>query len=449
VDRWESRRARRVGGAGGVVRVRSRRRPDLDGLERLEGRELLAYSPLGTSLPDLTVNGYTAPVAAWGQPLTVTVDVHNVGTSTYVEPLSLQPGSVSSADAGPSIVAVYVASNPHSLRGAVPIAGIGVPAVPQNGIVQITQTIVLPARPGGFRPTGPVYLVFVANANDSVLEVNPTNDASAPVPVALGPAVADPVAVAFDVPDSLQPGDTIRPIVAVANAGTANTGPVVVDVVASTQPFVNAGSTVVASYTVPNIPPASVIRPVVPAFGDVGTAVQSNVVTIVGAPVTLPAAPPVYYIGVVINPQNPVVTPPRHGHHHGRVKAENPFMLVHQVGPPVSGEPPAGVVQVATAPPLFPNPITTVPIGSTPQGIFPPLFPVIPANASGATGNNPIPLFQIIGPPGGFGGLGADTPVEITGGGSFAFTSGTFDVTTTTTTTGGGSTTTGGGGKGG
>ena len=32
----------------------------------LETRELLAYTPLGYSLPDLTVSGYTRTVAAWG-----------------------------------------------------------------------------------------------------------------------------------------------------------------------------------------------------------------------------------------------------------------------------------------------------------------------------------------------------------------------------------------------
>ena len=46
---------------------RSRRTPaGSPTLEQLETRELLAYTPLGFSLPDLTVSGYASTVAAWG-----------------------------------------------------------------------------------------------------------------------------------------------------------------------------------------------------------------------------------------------------------------------------------------------------------------------------------------------------------------------------------------------
>src|SRR5438128_12683229 len=60
---WESRRTRRSG--------RDRRRPDLAALECLEGRELLAHTALGFSLPDLAISGFAAPVASWGGPLAV------------------------------------------------------------------------------------------------------------------------------------------------------------------------------------------------------------------------------------------------------------------------------------------------------------------------------------------------------------------------------------------
>src|SRR5438105_4542509 len=79
--RW-ARRAERV-----------RRRPDRIAPERLEGRELLSYSPLGFSLPDLTVTGRAAPIAAYGGPLAVEVDVRNLGASSLIEPLNLEPGA--------------------------------------------------------------------------------------------------------------------------------------------------------------------------------------------------------------------------------------------------------------------------------------------------------------------------------------------------------------------
>src|SRR5438128_5609378 len=59
---WESRRTRRSG--------RDRRRPDLAALESLEGRELLAFSPLGFSLPELSIRGFAAPAASWGGQVT-------------------------------------------------------------------------------------------------------------------------------------------------------------------------------------------------------------------------------------------------------------------------------------------------------------------------------------------------------------------------------------------
>ena len=80
----ESRRTRRNGN--------DRRRPCLAIVETLERRELLAYSGLGFSLPDLTVTGFASPVASYGGPVTVTVNVRNIGASSTLEPLALSPG---------------------------------------------------------------------------------------------------------------------------------------------------------------------------------------------------------------------------------------------------------------------------------------------------------------------------------------------------------------------
>src|SRR5271165_3546891 len=55
---WETLRARDD--------RRARRRTDLASLEQLEGRQLLSYSSLGYSLPDLQVRGLAGSVAKWG-----------------------------------------------------------------------------------------------------------------------------------------------------------------------------------------------------------------------------------------------------------------------------------------------------------------------------------------------------------------------------------------------
>src|SRR4051812_42689851 len=104
--------ARRTGGG-----VRRRRGADLAPLETLEGRDLLAYTPLGVSLPDLAASGFAAPVAAWNGPLAVTVDVRNLGASSLTEPLGLEPGTTSTADAPPSDVGVFISSRPFFRPG--------------------------------------------------------------------------------------------------------------------------------------------------------------------------------------------------------------------------------------------------------------------------------------------------------------------------------------------
>jgi hypothetical protein len=441
VDRWETRRTSRSG--------RDRRRPGLSAVESLEGRQLLAANVLGTTLPDLTVTGFSAPVAAWGRPLTVTVDVHNVSASSTVEPLSLLPGSVSSADAGPSQVAVYAVRNAHSFKGAVPLGLINVPAVGQNSVVQVTQTLALPNRPPGFKAVGPIDLVFVANATATVLEANPINNVSPPVPVTLEPPLSEPVAVVFNVPPVMQPGDTVVPTISVANLGPADTGPLTVAIVSSTRPDVNAGSRIVATYTIPNVPSASQARATLPAFGDTNPGPQSNVVTFTGAPVTLPAGPPVYYIGVVVDPLNQTPRMPKRVHGH----VANSFELFRRVGPPIANLPPAGVVApTPTSLPPFPIPIFNQPIGGTPAGEFPPPFPVVPSNAGGATSGNPLPTPTNVGPPGGFGGLGTDPNTTVVGNGGVIDVSlefGDFGNFGTSTNSGSGGTgNTGGGGTG-
>ena len=114
---------------------RARRRNNLTDFEVLEGRQLLSYSSLGYSLPDLSITGQAGPVAAWGGSLTVKVILKNTGASTIGEPLSLTPTTQvftgpdgravppyyvpSSADAGTVPIAAFLTPSPHSMAGAI------------------------------------------------------------------------------------------------------------------------------------------------------------------------------------------------------------------------------------------------------------------------------------------------------------------------------------------
>ena len=95
----------------------------------------------------------------------------------------------------------------------------------------------------------------MANQTQSVLESNFSNNVSAPIPVRfISPALPELQATALDLPDSLQPGDTVVPTFQITNLGTANTdtqGPVQVALVASATPDFNLGSSIVGLYTLP------------------------------------------------------------------------------------------------------------------------------------------------------------------------------------------------------
>jgi hypothetical protein len=335
---------------------RNRRRTDLAALERLEPRELLAFTTLGFSLPQLTVTGSAGPRAAWGGTLDVNVYLQNIGASTTTEPMAQAPGDTSQADAGDSTIAVVLTRNAKSLKGAVTLGIIDAPPVPQNNFEQLTQSFTLPSRPAGFKGAGGKFFVrFIANANGAILQANPGNgNISTAVPVSVvGRALPELQATALYVPDVMQPGDTISPTIQVENLGTADTdlqGPVQVALVASVTPSFTLGSSIVALYTIDNIPAVSEV----PTRGNYKTLTQnnvnppSNVVTFTGAPVTLPTSPSTYFLGVVVDPSGTLsqLSVP-----------SNVFSLIHTVGPGNSGSglPPAGVVNPEGNPGVFPN----------------------------------------------------------------------------------------------
>jgi hypothetical protein len=334
---------------------RNRRRTGLAALERLEPRELLAFTTLGFSLPQLVVSGEAGPRASWGGSLDVSVFLQNIGSSTTTEPTAQAPGDTSQADAGDSTIEVVLTRSAKSFKGAVVLGTIDAPPVPQNNFEQLTDMFTLPSRPSGFPNTGKFYVRFIANSNGAILQANPGHgNISKAVPVTLAArALPELRATALYVPDVMQPGDTISPTITVENLGTADTdlqAPVQVALVASVTPTFTLGSSIVALYTIGNIPAVSQT----PTAGDYKTFAQNsvnaapNTITFTGAPVTLPTTPGTYYLGVVVDPNGKI---------NQLSLPSNVFSLIHTVGPgnTGSGLPPAGVVNPAGNTGVFPT----------------------------------------------------------------------------------------------
>jgi hypothetical protein len=336
---------------------RARRRPGPATLERLEGRELLAYTPLGFSLPDLTITGFAAPVAAYGGDVTVTLDVSNLGASSIIEPLNMTPRAPSRADAGPTEVAVFLSSSTRPNR-RIRIDTIDVPTVLQNSTVRITDSVTLPARPPRFPDSGgTVLLTFEINPSRQVQELDYTNNRTrAGVPVQIAPALPDLEAVALSVPPVLQAGDAIKPDFRIANFGTVDSsqqGPVTVFLVASQDTSFGPGDAILATYTIDNIAPLSAAPTKRTVLGDVNLDPPPNVSTILSPVVSLPTMPIPYFLGLAVDPNNTILELSELGRGPSAALSQ-----VQIVGLPPSGLPPAGtVVDPTPVPPnLFPIP---------------------------------------------------------------------------------------------
>jgi hypothetical protein len=375
---WETLRARDD--------RRARRRTARPALEDLEGRQLLSYTSLGYSLPDLRVTGQGGPVAAWGAAYQVTVTLQNTGASTIIEPLAMVPPSQlatapdgsevppyaipSSADAASVPIEIFINRNPRTVKGAVQIGTVTAPALSQNNAEQFAASLTLPSRPAGFPNTGIFYIHLVANANQAVLQTSYAHNVSPAIPVRfISQTLPQLTVTALDVPPVMQPGDTITPTFQVANLGTASTaaqGPVEVALVASTTPDFNLGSSIVALYTLPQAIPGSSTVPVRAsarhhrrrlsganaAFNNVTPG--ANVERFTGSAVTLPVSPSTYFLGIVVDPNNKLTQ---------LSLPANRLEQIRPVGPPVPGLPPAGVVSSPLVLP-FPNPPDGVAIGN-------------------------------------------------------------------------------------
>lgn len=335
------------------IRVRRSRREDRRSrpvaveVQALETRQLLAWSPLGFSLPDLTISGYGPPVAAYGEEIAVTIRVQNQGASSIYEPLALEPGSLSTADALPTKAAVFLSPSPRFGAGAIKIGEIDVPAIRQNSWVELTETVEMPARlpflPGS---GGTVYLYFRADADRTSLDYDRTNNTTLRgVPVQIQAPLPELVAIGIDVPTVMQPGDAIAPTIQIANYGTTNPDEQVeafqVALVASTDPFFGPGDQVLATYEVSSLPPLSVVPMQRAVLGNVNVEQPVNILSIHATePVILPQFPGEYYIGVIVDPANQVREISEVA---GAASSE--LNTLRRVGPPVAGLPPAGVVE--------------------------------------------------------------------------------------------------------
>jgi hypothetical protein len=341
---------------------RDRRRPS-PAPEPLEGRQLLAYSALGASLPDLIVSGQAPPVAAYGGPLTVTVDVTNTGQASLVEPLALTPGAGSHADSAPTAVGVYLSRNPNRLTpGAFKLGEIATPAIRQGGTVTLTQTFVMPDQKPRNLPGdgGQLYVYFRADEHVQSIEMDRTNNVSrAPEPVEVAAALPELVAEALQVPAVMQPGDWIDPAIRIANLGTVPIGPqgpLIVQLVASTDLNYGPTDAILATFVIPDLAPLSTV-PVSASYqtaiGEQRTIDEVNNELVINGPnVQLPPGPAKYYLGVVVDPLNSI----RELSEVGR-GAQPGLELARDVGPPIPGLPPATPVgDPASALNIFPIP---------------------------------------------------------------------------------------------
>lgn len=333
-------------------------------VEALEPRELMAYSALGFSLPDLTVHGFAAPVAAYKGQLAVTVDVSNIGASSLIEPLALQQGSPSSADAGQSTVTVYISPTKHFSSRSVPIGTIPISGVAQNSVVQATALFNLPSRIRGFPPVGGTFYVnFRVNEDRAVVEENHRNNVQRiGVPVQTAVYLPDLYAIALNTPPVMQPGDFIAPVIKIANYGTADPGiqgSFNVDIVASTDQTFGPGDKVLTQFTVNSLSPLSFVPSENTVLGDVNVNDPINVLTLQSPNVQLPTGSTSYFIGVIVDPDDKI----REIHEVGR-GTNSTLSPIRPVGPPIAGLPPAGVVSdPAPASNVFPfapfGPIST------------------------------------------------------------------------------------------
>ena len=356
---------------------RARCRTQLAALERLESRTAVGQ-PAGLLASDLTISGSVGTPTAWGGSLGVIATVVNQGTSTITNPIAQAAGSLTTADAPASTVAVVI--TPHRASSTASPSARSRPRrsartassrLPRHSRCRLARRV--------SAAQGHTFFVhLIVNSTSSVLESDRSNNFSKPLSVKIvSQALPELRATGLSVQSPLEPGDTIEPTITVANLGTAATsGPVDVALVASTTPSFRSAATIVALYEITaSIPAASQVPPsgVIQAFSQTAT-ILNNSYTFTGPAVTLPTSPAMYYLGVVVNP-------------YGKIQQlstpANALSQIDQVGPDTSGLPPAGVISTGN-PNAFPLPAS---------GVFIGINPTATTTTSGTSSTKPSTLF--------------------------------------------------------
>jgi hypothetical protein len=325
VPPMDSRKQRRSGRARGGSAIAP--------LEALERREVLSFSALGYSLPDLVVTAYSAPVTAWGGSLSISANVTNLGTSTIPEPFHQAAGAQSTADSPATFVNVYASTEPKGRGAKVLLGSLSVPEVQQNDTVNVTGTLTLPAEPAAFGPHSHIFLTYVVNPANPILENVYNNDAFFSKQVVdIEPALPNIQVVGFETPTPLVPGDTFTPAIQLANLGTADVsaqGPITVELVASQNQTFGPGDITLGTYTVDSIPPLSTAPSTNPSVGDLNLIPGNNIVTLDSMTITLPSMPNNYFLGVKVDPFSAIKESGKH--------PTTAFDASVKVGPPIPG----------------------------------------------------------------------------------------------------------------
>lgn len=352
-------------------------------LESLETRQLMAYSAFGYSLPQLAVTGYTAPVASLGGYLAVDINVENRGASSLVEPVSLAPGSLSSADVVNTTVQIYGSATPNGGSGRLLLGTITIPEVRQNSDYETVVPVSLPASNAALASLKRFYITLVVNNNHSVIETNYADNVyRIPRAVTLvNEPAPDLQVVGFDIPQPLQPGDVISPTIRIANLGyadPASQGPVTVALVASLDKNFSAGDVIVGSYTINSLPGLNAIPTQTTIAGAQNLFETPNENTTTLPAIKLPVTPGFYYLGIKIDPLHQI------NQTYGPTAALSDPV---PVGPADRFLPASTVLTTGTTAAVFPNlPVTAVNlagVGQTP--ILSAITPTVVTTVSAAS----------------------------------------------------------------
>lgn len=290
---------------------RTRRfRPEGLGPELLENREVMAYSAMGFSLPDLAVGNNASPVASWGQPFAVQIQAYNRGASSLPE-LPQYPLPPSMADAVTE-VDVYLARG----RNRVQIDTIDLGRIRQNSLSNGVVNIDLPdTPPDGFPAAGGQFrMVFVPRVSNQIrLPMASPNGGSWSMPINVLPSLPQLQFVSDNSPGVIVPGQVFTPQVVIANVGGANIatqGPLTVALVASADPYFSPDDIVLDQFTFESLPGLNQ-RPIAGGMRGLHGSRQGNLplaaneASAFGAKITFPLNGP-YYIGYVIDPDRTI-----------------------------------------------------------------------------------------------------------------------------------------------